>query len=374
MSGVYTLVSDTISNAWKWKEEQSTVEWARNNIYINSDVSPYTGMINFDRTPWVEEILYDWNKPWVEQFNIMASTQTAKTTIMFISMANSLDTDPCMSQLTLPTEDGVSDFVKTKLDPFLNGISSLKNKFKSFKDEEKTRYKGSLKQVPNGMLFILGNTDKNRRSKTVKNIFIDEAALFGKGHIKELIGRPLSIHTKIPTPTGWVTMLELNVGDHVFDEQGKSTKVIKATEIKKGEECFNITFDTKETITCDGDHEWAVNRYKTIKGKTVSVSETLETRALYMIYCIPLHEKYELIRKYHNGNIQDTREYFHTSFYHISQALKNISPKEPKKQKNIRVSITRKHKLDYEQKKLPVPPYTLGAWLGDGTQSNNLIT
>ncbi len=185
----YTFDSDTIANAFTWKEELGTVEWCKENIYLAQDVTPYTGMISFEKTPWIEDILNDWDKPWIEEFNIMASTQVGKTTIEFCCIAKELDTDPCMMQLTVPTDDGVGDFVKTKFDPFFRGIKSLQKKINFRKDEEKTRLKGSLKEVPNGMLFILGNTEKNRRSKTVKNIFIDEAALFGKGHIKELIGR-----------------------------------------------------------------------------------------------------------------------------------------------------------------------------------------
>ncbi|MDQ1341333.1 MAG: hypothetical protein QG567_2491 [Campylobacterota bacterium] len=187
--GIFTFISDKIAEAFSWQEELKTVQWCKDNIYLNQDVTPHTGMISFEKTPWIEQILNDWDKPHVEQFNIMASTQVGKTTIEFCCISKELDTDPCMMQLTIPTDDGVGDFVKTKFDPFFRGIKSLQTKMSLYKTEEKLRQKGAIKEVTNGMLFILGNTDKNRRSKTVKNIFIDEAALFGKGHIKELIGR-----------------------------------------------------------------------------------------------------------------------------------------------------------------------------------------
>jgi len=193
----YTFISDKIIDAFTWKEEQKTVQWCKDNIYLAQDVTPHTGMISFDKTPWIEEILNDWDKKWIEQFNIMASTQVGKTTIEFCCISKELDTDPCMMQLTIPTDDGVADFVKTKFDPFFRGIKSLQDKMNLFKSEEKTRFKGAMKEVANGMLFILGNTEKNRKSKTVKNMFIDEAQLFGKGHIKELIGR-----TKFHEKTG----------------------------------------------------------------------------------------------------------------------------------------------------------------------------
>lgn len=188
-SSPFTFVSEKVIEAFQWKNEQSTVQWCKENIYLNQDVTPHTGMISFEKTPWIEEILNDWDKAWIEIFNIMASTQVGKTTIEFCCISKELDTDPCMMQLTIPTDDGVADFVKTKFDPFFRGIKSLQQKMSLHKEEEKSRFKSALKEVPNGMLFILGNTDKNRRSKTVKNLFNDEVALFGKGHVKELIGR-----------------------------------------------------------------------------------------------------------------------------------------------------------------------------------------
>ena len=185
----FTFISEKIINSIEWVDFKETVEWCQDNIYLSSEASPYTGMISFERTPWIEEILKDWDKKWIEEYDIMASTQVGKTTIEFCCIAKELDTDPTMMQLTIPIADGVSEYVTTKFEPFFKGIKSLQKKMLERKDEEKNRFKGSLKEVPGGKLFILGNTANNRRSKTVKNIFLDEVALFGKGHVAELRGR-----------------------------------------------------------------------------------------------------------------------------------------------------------------------------------------
>jgi phage terminase large subunit GpA-like protein len=185
----FTFISDSITSSLSWVEFKETTQWCKDNIYLSSEASPYTGMITFEKTPWIEEILNDWDKPWIEEFDIMASTQVGKTTIEFCCIAKELDTDPCMMQLTTPTEDGVSDYVTTKFDPFFKGVKSLQNKMNLRREEEKTRFKGALKEVPGGKLFILGNTPGNRRSKSVKYIFMDEVALFGSGHVAELRGR-----------------------------------------------------------------------------------------------------------------------------------------------------------------------------------------
>lgn len=182
----------TILDALQWKEDKSTVEWALENVFLTSDASPYPGPISFERTPWIAQILEHWDRPWVEAYNIMASTQVGKTTLEFIVVAKEADTSPAMIQITIPTDDGVSDFVATKFDPFFKGVKSLQDKMEFYKNEEKIRTKGAMKRFPGGAIFILGNTEGNRRSKTVKFMVNDEVALYGKGHVEELEGRTKS--------------------------------------------------------------------------------------------------------------------------------------------------------------------------------------
>jgi len=185
-------VGPRLVQAHVWEEDIATAEWATKNIVMNGDVSPFPGPLDFTNTPHIEAILADWDKTHIEQHNILASTQVGKTTILFIVITKALDTDPCMMQLTIPNEKDVTDYVSGKVDPFLRGIKGLQKKLYVHKETEKVRDKTAVKRVAGGLLYILGNTAANRRSKTVKYKFIDEAALFGKGHIEELIGRTKS--------------------------------------------------------------------------------------------------------------------------------------------------------------------------------------
>lgn len=185
----YIFISDKIVSSLEWTEFKETAQWCKDNIYLSGDVSPYTGMMSFEKTPWIEEILNDWDKPWIEEYDIMASTQVGKTTIEFCCIAKEMDTDPCMIQLTIPNDNDVSNYIAKKLDPFLNGIKALKSKLLQRREEEKSRFKKATKEIPGGALFITGNTDTSRRSNSVKDIFLDEIGLFGSGHVAELRGR-----------------------------------------------------------------------------------------------------------------------------------------------------------------------------------------
>ena len=72
-------------------------------------------------------------------------------------------------------------------------------------------------------------------------------------------GKALATDTKIPTPDGFKLMGEIEVGDTVYDEQGKHTEVIGVYPQPIGRECYNIEIDGKYAATADEEHLWQVN-------------------------------------------------------------------------------------------------------------------
>src|SRR6478609_67088 len=44
-------------------------------------------------------------------------------------------------------------------------------------------------------------------------------------------GKALSLGTALPTPTGWTSMAEVQIGDELLDRDGKPTRVVAATEV-----------------------------------------------------------------------------------------------------------------------------------------------
>lgn len=68
----------------------------------------------------------------------------------------------------------------------------------------------------------------------------------------------LSVDTPLPTPTGWTTMGEVKVGDQLFDENGHVCNVTGTSDVKLEHKCYRLTFDDKSTIVADADHVWEV--------------------------------------------------------------------------------------------------------------------
>ena len=109
-------------------------------------------------------------------------------------------------------------------------------------------------------------------------------------------GNPLD--TIVPTPDGYTTIGEIDVGDLVFDEYGQSQSVIATSEIFH-KDCYEIEFDTGEKIIADKDHLWTVYPFFS------ESSRTIDTELMYIemlqekepIYTIPLSKPLNLSQK-----------------------------------------------------------------------------
>lgn len=154
------------------------------------------------------------------------------------------------------------------------------------------------------------------------------ADFFGKvdGVMTCLDFKGLPLDTRIPTPTGWTTMSQIQVGDSLFDEAGNVTQVSGKSDVKNVD-CYELTFDTGETVVCDADHRWVVNVGESAKSKRVVLTaREMEERG--------------------------------------------IAGKHG--QKDLRVPLAKP--LDLPTATLPLDPYVLGVWLGDGTRTKNEVT
>lgn len=140
-------------------------------------------------------------------------------------------------------------------------------------------------------------------------------------------GKLLADDTPVITRNGWKRHGDLVVGDEVLSDKGEWVKVLHV--FPKGVANRKCTFSNGETVYCHENHEWVLER--------------------------------------HGGN----------SYYRAIAETKNIEPTVSvmrPKSKNGKIVFVNEHphRLIYrspligDHKDLPVAPYTLGAWIGDG--------
>jgi recombination protein RecA len=142
-------------------------------------------------------------------------------------------------------------------------------------------------------------------------------------------GKALALDTPIPTPKGWTTMGELSPGQEIFAGDGSLTRVTFATPAMTGHECFRLRFSDGAEIIADAEHQWVTT---TLWGRTDRWSPAVVT----------------------------TREIAETLQARDGFALNH--------------SVPTCGPLEYPAQELPVAPYTLGAWLGDGSSGTATIT
>lgn len=144
----------------------------------------------------------------------------------------------------------------------------------------------------------------------------------------------LPLDTKIPTLNGWSTIKELQEGDIIFDKDGNPTKIVHKSEIHYNP-CYKITFDNGKSITADHEHKWLISFKKNkSKKRPDGYEHTIMTT--------------EQIFDYLN-NLEERRA--------------DLIPK-----------IINQESLNLPKRKLPIDPYVLGCWLGDGSKTTGLIT
>ena len=137
-------------------------------------------------------------------------------------------------------------------------------------------------------------------------------------------GKQLSLDTPIPTPTGFSTMGKIQPGDLVFSDTGKACRVVAKSGIDFTEQAYRIVFKDGEVIEAGENHQWA-GEYTWGKKRAA----VMTTRQLYEL---------------------------------------------PKDGNSFRFRIAVAGCASYPEAELPVDPYLMGYWLGNGNAVKPEIT
>jgi replicative DNA helicase len=70
------------------------------------------------------------------------------------------------------------------------------------------------------------------------------------------LGKALALDTPLPTPAGWTTMGDINVGDRLLGADGHPVTVTGATPVITGRPCYEVEFCDGEVIVADAQHQW----------------------------------------------------------------------------------------------------------------------
>ncbi len=147
-------------------------------------------------------------------------------------------------------------------------------------------------------------------------------------------GKMIDINTDIRTTEGWKKLADVKSGDYVFNLQGKPVRVLMSHDIREVD-AYELIFDTGEKIRACAEHLWYTESKiedRRIRRGTANLGSVKTTAEVaYTIKC--------------GSDLRET---------------------------NHRIPISAA--ISYHKKSLPIDPYVLGAWLGDGASAGAEIT
>jgi deoxycytidine triphosphate deaminase len=151
--------------------------------------------------------------------------------------------------------------------------------------------------------------------------------------VGRLEGKALSLDTEVPTPFGWTTLGSIEVGDIVFDHEGEPTRVVAATALMLQRPCREVVLSDGTSVVADLDHEWRTLTKGARRRRRANVEEDRST-----VVSTRVIESTLWVRSERN--------------HHVPLA----------------------GAAQYPQQALPIDPYVLGIWLGDGTSTAAEVT
>ena len=151
---------------------------------------------------------------------------------------------------------------------------------------------------------------------------------YNQGLDAQSLNKMLALDTPIPLIDGsYKHNADIVEGDLVVGSDGKGTRVLKAHPVQMPQRAFEVTFKSGDVVRAGGEHRWAV---KVCDRRHRNLSPGWEK--------LPTERLFDLMRSGH------------------------------------KVFVPRVGPVDFTEKDLPIPPYLLGAWLGDGNSHTNRFT
>lgn len=175
-------------------------------------------------------------------------------------------------------------------------------------------------------------------------------------------GKLLSHDTQLPTPSGWTTMGDVRVGDELFDEAGRPCCVVGKYSPPVNQ-AYELEFSDGSTIVADADHQWVTwthrDRKALLRSRFEDHSRFPANWPNWRVRTQSQWQREPVVGDI-GPQIRTTQEIVKTLTYNArgdtNHCVPNCAP------------------LELPEKTLPIPPYTLGCWLGDGSKRGSTMT
>lgn len=159
---------------------------------------------------------------------------------------------------------------------------------------------------------------------------VDRLDVAPSGEVRVVDYKGLALETPLPTPGGWTTMEAVQIGDSLIGANGLPCRVVAKSDVHN-RPCYEVAFTDGSHVVCDNVHLWSIH---VPCGGDAYVQRVVSTDELFML-----------------GTQRPTS-----------------------KRGRRRPFITATAPVELPSVDLPIAPWLLGAWLGDGARSSGQLT
>ena len=183
----------------------------------------------------------------------------------------------------------------------------------------------------------------------------------------------LPLDTQVPIPSGWTTIGEIRPGDRIFTERGDLTTVLAVHPIDPKPKSYEMTFDDGTKIKACAGHLWLTFDAQELSALTrrdpdwraarrerrPSKAKGLKSAAFTAAVTARNKRLATPAKPAPTGTVRTTEEIFRTLFTKSGRRNHAIPVAQP---------------LQLPDAELPLAPYLLGLWLGDGDTRGGRFT
>lgn len=163
------------------------------------------------------------------------------------------------------------------------------------------------------------------------------------------------VETRVPTPAGWRRLGDLNIGDRVFDEAGKPCAILNTFD-DTPEVAYRLTFSDGTHIDCCGDHQWVTWTHRDRKQYLRKRPGVTDFPANWPAH-VDLNERGDPS----GPEVRTTQDIVDTLRQNTARG-------------DLNHCIPVCGELQYPTRTLPLDPWLLGYWLGNGLTKGALIS
>jgi RecB family exonuclease len=158
---------------------------------------------------------------------------------------------------------------------------------------------------------------------------VDRLDVAPSGDVRVVDYKGLALDTPLPTPGGWTTMADVQVGDQLLGADGAPCNVIAKSQVHE-RPCYEVVFTDGSRVVCDNVHLWSVY---------------VPAGSTYLERVVSTDELFQFVAERPTTVLGRRRPF-----------VKATAP------------------VELPELDLPIPPWLLGAWLGDGSTRSGTFT